>query len=131
MSRGDIIATQLIRPLCQHAELERGIAHHTGIRRTPGKIFIHKITDHDVLKGRPLVGYVMGDTQTSGQSPGILYEIGIFLSRIGKLAWQIPHAHRHAHHFVAFVQQHQAHRRTVDATRHADQYLLSFMFHIC
>ena len=130
MPRGNIIATQLVRPLHQHAELERGIAHHTGIRRTPGKIFIHEITDYDIFKGRPLVGHIMDDAQTSGQGPGILYEIGIFLPRIGKLARQVPHAHRHAHHLVTFVLQHQAHRRTVDASRHADQYLLSFMFHI-
>ena len=127
MPCGDVVAAEPVGPFGEHTEFEERVAHYAGVRCAAGSVFVDEIADNGLAESLALVCHIVGDAQTVGQGFRLGDEMRNVASR-GKLAWQIPYAHRDTCHFVTGFLQHQAGGRTVGAARHADEYfLLSFI----
>ena len=128
VARSHVGAVQTVSPLLEQAELERAVAHDARIGRAAGQVLLHKTGHHTVLKLPAHVSRYVLHVQPLGQTPRPQQEVGL-VGPVLKLARKVPHAHGHAHRFVAGLLQQQAHGRTVNAARHAHQYTL-VCFHI-
>ena len=121
MPRGHLSTSQAVGLLLHQAKLEVAIAHNARVGRPSGRIFFDEILYNARFERFSHVDHMVLDAQPIGQGFGSTDEVGLG-GTVLKLTRKIPYAHRHAHHLIALLLEHQAHGRTVCAARHGHKY---------
>ena len=107
--------------LDEAAELEVLVAHHAGIGRAAGLVFIGEVLDDLALKLRRLVYEVIGDAQLMADRARVGDRLRAAAFVLGaRDAVLRPQLEGDAHHVVALFQQERGGGRGIDSSAHPD-----------
>ncbi len=102
-----------------------GIAQHAGIGRAAGKVFVHKIVDHRIPEFFADIEHKMRKAMLYGGHAGIIKTIqvaaaGFFFGASATCV--VPCFHGNAHHFIAFIVEHEGSNGTINTAAHRHQH---------
>jgi hypothetical protein len=128
MAGGDVIRAELVGPVDEPAELEVLVAHHAGIRRAAGLVFVGEILDDVLLKFRRLVNQVVGNVELVANRAGIGDRLRAAALVLGAIhAILRPELERDADDLKALFQQQRGRRRGINSAAHAADHALTFL----
>ena len=120
MAGGDVFRAQLVGAVDQPAELQVFIAHHAGIGRASGLVFIGEILDDVLLEIRRLVDEIIGDIQLLADRAGVGHGLGAAAFVLGAIdAILRPELESDADDLVALFQQQRGRGGGIHSSAHA------------
>ena len=120
MSRRDEIRAELIRAINEASELQILIAHHAGIRRATGLVFVGEILDDVLLEFRRLVNQVIRNIQLVADGARVgdgLRAAALVLGTV--YAILRPEFQSDADDLIALLDQKRCRRRGINSPAHA------------
>src|SRR5260221_14428748 len=128
MSRRDKIRTELICAVNEPAELQILVAHHAGIRRAAGLVFVGEVLDDVLLEFRRLVNEVIRDVELVADGARVgdgLRPAALVLRAIHTILR--PELERDADDVVTLLNQKRRRRRGIYSSAHAADHALTFL----
>src|SRR5271170_4738397 len=128
MSRRNKIRAELIRTINEPAELQILVAHHAGIRRAAGLVFVGEVLDDVLLEFRRLVNEVIRDVElvADGARVGDGLRAAAFVLRAVHAILR-PEFERDADDIVTLLDQKRRRRRGINSSAHAADHALTLL----
>ena len=120
MAGGDEIRAELIRAVNEPAEFQILIAHHAGIRRATGLVFVGEVLDDVLLEFRRLVNEVIRDVELVADRARVgdgLRSAAFVLRAVHAILR--PELERDADDLVTLLDQKRRRRRGINSSAHA------------
>src|SRR5271170_2319784 len=128
MAGGDELRAELVRAVNEPAKLQILIAHHAGIRRAAGLVFVGEVLDDVLLEFRRLVNEVIRDVELVADAARVgdgLRAAALVLGAVHAILW--PELERDTNDLVALFQQQHRRGGGVHSTAHATDNTLTLL----